>query len=172
MFICKSYIKKPNIKINNLDEINKKFEKYFIEVSQKNIITQVANKLDLNYLEGAIYLKYQDKTILDFKLWDYVDQLWAYVINLVEEFILNGNSQTLFPDQPTKIKFENISDEYMTMIVENDRIHIWNLPKKEFLNTLLNESELFFTNITESLNVPESHYTFELSKIEELKEKI
>ncbi|AVQ47667.1 hypothetical protein [Clostridium botulinum] len=172
MFICKSYIKKPDIKIDNLGEINEKFQKYFIEVSQKNIITQVANKLDLNYLEGAIYLRYGDETILDFKLWDYVDQLWAYIINLVEEFTLNGDSQTLFPDQPIKIKFKSISDEYMIMIVENDSLYTWTLPKKEFLNILLNESELFFKTITENLNISESYYTFELSKIQELKGKI
>ncbi|ENJ9654218.1 hypothetical protein AB2T14_001841 [Clostridium botulinum] len=172
MFICKSYIKKPDIKIDNLGEINEKFQKYFIEVSQKNIITQVANKLDLNYLEGAIYLRYGDETILDFRLWDYVDQLWAYIINLVEEFTLNGDSQTLFPDQPIKIKFKSISDEYMIMIVENDSLYTWTLPKKEFLNILLNESELFFKTITENLNISESYYTFDLSKIQELKGKI
>ncbi len=172
MFICKSYINKPEAKISNLDKINEEWEEYFIEVSEKNRIAQLSSKLDLNYLEGAIYLKYGDEVILDFKLWDYVDQLWAYILNLIEEFELNSDSETLFPDQPVKIKFKNISNEYMIVVVENNSHYTWTLPKKEFLNTLLNESELFFTNITEGLNLSEDHYSFELNKILELKEKI
>lgn len=105
MFICKSYINKPDAKITNLEKVNEEWEKYFIEVSEKNRITQLASKLDLDYLARVIYLKYGDEVILDFKL-------WAYILNLVEEFESNGDSQTLFPDQPIKTKFKKISDEY------------------------------------------------------------
>ena len=172
MFICKSYINKPDVKISNLEKVNEEWEKYFIEVSEKNRITQLASKLDLDYLAGVIYLKYGDEVILDFKLWDYVDQLWAYILSLVEEFESNGDSETLFPDQPTKIKFKKISDEYMIMVLETNTRYTWTLPSKEFLNTLLNESEMFFKNITESLSLTEGQYGFEMSKIQELKKKI
>ncbi|URZ08489.1 hypothetical protein [Clostridium felsineum] len=172
MFICKSYINKPEGKIGSLEKINEEWKKYFVEVSEKNTITQLSNKLDLNYLGGAIYLKYGDEVILDFKLCDYVDQLWAYILNLVENFILTGESETLFPDQPAKIKFKKISDEYMIMVLETNTRYTWTLPSKEFLITLLNESEMFFKSITESLRLTEEHYGFEISKIQKLKEKI
>lgn len=172
MFICKSYINKPEVKISSLEKINEEWEKYFVEVSNKNKIAQLSNKLDLNYLEGAIYLKYGDEVILDFKLWDYIDQLWAYILNLVEEFALNDSSEILFPDQPAKIKFKKISDEYMIMVLETNTRHTWNLPSKELLNTLLNESEMFFKSITENLSLAEEQYGFEISKIHELKKKI
>jgi len=172
LFICKSYINKPDVKISNLDEINEKWEEYFIGVSEKDKIKQLASKLDLNYLGGAIYLKYEDEVILDFKLWDYVDQLWAYIINSVEDFMLNNTSETLFPDQPAKIKFKKISDEYMIMVLETNTRSTWTLPKQEFLTILLNESELFFKDITESLYLGEDYYSFELNKIQELKEKV
>lgn len=172
MFICKSYICKPDAKISNLEKINEEWEKYFIEVSEKNEIAQLSNKLDLNYLGGAIYLKYGDEVILDFKLWDYIDQLWAYILNLVEEVLLTGSSETLFPDQPVKIKFKKISDEYMIMVLETNTRYTWTLPSKEFLITLLNESEIFFKSITESLSLTVDQYGFELSKIQGLKEKI
>ncbi len=172
LFICKSYINKPEVKISNLENINEEWEKYFIEVFEKNKISHLSNKLDLDYLEGAIYLKYEDQVILDFKLWDYVDQLWAYIINLVEDVLLNGKSEILFPDQPAKINFKKISDEYMIMVLETNARFTWTLPSKEFLNTLLNEGELFFKSITESLGLTEKQYAVELNKIQELKEKI
>lgn len=172
MFICKSYISKPDIIISNLEKINEEWKKYFIEVSEKNRIAQLANQLDSNYLEGAIYLKYGDEVILDFTLWDCIDQLWAYILNLVEEFVLNDHSEMLFPDQPVKIKFKKVSNEYMIMILETNTRHTWTLPSKEFLITLLNESEIFFKSISESLNLTEERYDFEISKIHELKQKI
>lgn len=172
MFICKSYINNPEAKINNIEKINAEWEKYFIEVSDKNAIVPLSNKLDLNYLEGAIYLKYGDEVILDFKLWDYVDQLWAYMLNLIEEFSLNGSSEILFPDQPAKIKFKKISDDYMIMDLETNTCYTWTLPSKEFLITLLNESEVFFNSITENLGLTDKQYGFEISKTQKLKEQI
>ncbi len=172
MFICKSYINKPETKISNLEKINEEWEKYFIEASDKNGIAKLSNKLDLNYLGGAVYLKYGDEVILDFNLWDYVDQLWAYILNLIEEFILNGSSEILFPDQPAKIKVKKISDEYMIVVLETNTRYTWTLPSKEFLIALLNESEFFFKSITKSLRLTEEQYSFEINKIQELKEKI
>ena len=172
LFICKSYINKPETKISNLEKINEEWEKYFIEASDKNGIAKLSNKLDLNYLGGAVYLKYGDEVILDFNLWDYVDQLWAYILNLIEEFILNGSSEILFPDQPAKIKVKKISDEYMIVVLETNTRYTWTLPSKEFLIALLNESEFFFKSITKSLRLTEEQYSFEINKIQELKEKI
>lgn len=172
LFVCKSYINKPEEKISNVDKINEEWQEFFIEVSEKNKVAQLSSKLDLNYLVGAIYLKYGNKVILDFKLWDYVDQLWAYILNLIEEFVLKGSAETLFPDQPVKIKFKKISDEYMIMVLETNTHYTWTLPSQEFLTTLLNESEIFFKSITESLNLTEGQYSSEINKIEKLKEKI
>lgn len=94
-----------------------------------------------------------DQIILDFKLWDYIDQLWAYLVDLIENFILNNNSETLFPDQPIKVKLKKLSDEYLILILENNDHYTWTLPKQEIFITLLNESQKFFTNITEGLNL-------------------
>jgi hypothetical protein len=58
------------------------------------------------------------------------------------------------------------------MVLETNSRFTWTLPSKEFLNTLLNEGELFFKSITESLSLTEKQYEFELNKIQVLKEKI
>lgn len=172
LFICKSYLNIPETIISNLDEINDKWENYFIEISQKDKILQLSNKFDIDYLSGAIYLKYEDDVILDFRLWDYIDQLWAYILNLIEDFILKGSSETFFPDQPVKIIFKSMSYDYMIVVIESKNYCTYVVPRQQFLNTLLDSSEYFFYNITESLKLDNSHYSFEIGKIKELREKV
>lgn len=169
MFICKSYLNIPEVIISNLDEISNKWEDHFIEIMQKDKIVQLSNKFDLNYLAGAIYLKYEDNVILDFKLWDYVDQLWAYILNLVEDFILKDSSETFFPDQPIKMMLKKMSKDYMIFVLESSTRCTWVVPRQEFLSTLLDSSEYFFNSITESLRLGDGHYSYELGKIKELK---
>jgi hypothetical protein len=172
LFICKSYLTNPEVIISGLDDINNKWEDYFIEIKQKDKITHMVNRFDLNYLAGAIYLKYGDEVIFDFKLWDYVDQLWAYIINLVEDFILKGSAETFFPDQPVKMVLKVMSDDYVLFILESSTKHTWAVPKQQFLSTLLDSSEYFFGKLTEYLGLGDNQYCNELNKIKELKRKI
>ena len=58
------------------------------------------------------------------------------------------------------------------MVLETNTRYTWTLPSKEFLITLLNESEMFFKSITESLSLTEKQYGFEISKIKELKNNL
>ena len=44
MIICKSYINKPESKINNLEKINEEWDKYFIEIAEKNRIALQTNQ--------------------------------------------------------------------------------------------------------------------------------
>lgn len=172
LFTCKSYLTNPEVIISSLEDINDKWEDYFIEITQKDKITHMVSRFDLNYLAGAIYLKYGEDVILDFKLWDYVDQLWAYIINLVEDFILKGSSETFFPDQPVKMMLKVMSDDYALFILESSTKHTWVIPRQQFLSTLLDSSQYFFSNVTEYLRLGDNHYCHELNKIKELKRKI
>lgn len=172
LFICKSYLTNPEVIISALDDINNKWEDYFIEITQKDKITHMVGRFDLDYLAGAIYLKYGDDVIFDFKLWDYVDQLWAYIINLVEDFILKGNAETFFPDQPVKMVLKVMSDDYVLFILESSTKNTWTVPKQQFLSTLLDSSEYFFDKLTENLGLDDNYYCNELNKIKELKRKI
>ena len=153
--------------INNLNKIKNEWKKYFIEVSDENSILGIAD--DLDYIKGSIYLKYGDKIVLDFKLLDYIDQLWAYILNMLEELMSSGCAEMLFPDQPVKIKLKNISKENIVMILEENTCSSWTLPKNEFISTLLNAGEAFFKDITKNLNLDEKYYESELNQIQELK---
>ncbi|MDN3954538.1 hypothetical protein [Sporolactobacillus laevolacticus] len=155
-----------------MEGINENWEEYFINIADKDKLTKISSMFDLDYLGGAIFLKYGNKVILDFKLWDYVDQLWAYIISLIEDFILKGNSETFFPDQPIKIGFNHMSHEFMTIEIEASTLFSWQVPKQEFLMILLQSGETFFEALTENLKLNDDHYSPELEKIQQLKEKV
>lgn len=58
---------------------------------------------DEDYIEGAIELRIDNEPLLTREQWDYIDQLWAYLVDGLCE-IEHGNSYEMrFPDQPIKL---------------------------------------------------------------------
>ena len=37
-----------------------------------------------------------------------IDQLWSYILNIIEEYNINGESEVYFPDSPNKIKIKRM----------------------------------------------------------------
>lgn len=52
--------------------------------------------LDLKYLNGAIVIEYCGSTIMDYRYWDLVDQLWMYFIHLMGEVDQSGGKARCF----------------------------------------------------------------------------
>ena len=61
------------------------------------------------HIEGAIHLRINDVDILDLSMWDDVDQLWCYIVNMIDGLETNGYAQTYFPDQPIELSFKRLS---------------------------------------------------------------
>lgn len=79
-------------------------------------LIKVANKLlpveefvgtivDDHYVEGAIELTIDRKPILRREMIDYVDQLWAYLIDGVSEVVAGREFATGYPGMPIDIVF-------------------------------------------------------------------
>lgn len=58
---------------------------------------------DEDYIEGAIELSVGGKPILTREQVDYPDQLWAYLIEGLEQVIAGQEFSTYYPDMPVKI---------------------------------------------------------------------
>ncbi|MEI4803816.1 hypothetical protein WAZ07_21775 [Bacillus sp. FJAT-51639] len=168
MFICNSYMKRPKVIIRDL---NKGLENYFIHICKTDEMNRIKKDIDLDYLEGVIYLKYFDNIIMDFRYWDLVDQLWAYILDMIEEFLVNGTAETYFPDQPILLSFKSISKDYMLLSIDGNVKKSWTLPKQEFLNTLIVSAEEFFTEMTKIFS-SDVQYGLEFEKIKRLKTSI
>ena len=166
MFATKSYIKYPHIIIKHFKDAQ---EEYFINVNDLNEILRIKNDLDLDYLEGAIYLTYKNQILIDFCHYDMVDQLWAYFMNMIEEFLETKNSEMSFPDQPTPISMDYISDDYILFAIGFTQ---WKLPKYEFFKALLLGAKDFFEKMILILEEKDKSYQFQLKRIKLLEQKI
>lgn len=88
---------------------------------------------DEQYVEGFIRLTVDGTDIIDQSMWDYVDQLSAYITDMMIELDREGQASTYFPDQPIKLTFqergaENVlvssqaGDELRSAVAERDRL--------------------------------------------------
>jgi hypothetical protein len=106
---------------------------------------------DREYIYGAVELSVNGITVLDQQLWDLVDQLWAYITNVMEEFSCTGRGSTYFPDQPISLSLQRAGRRKVTISVE-----AVNLPRRsatthihELFEALCRQGEAFFSKMSE-----------------------
>lgn len=162
-----SYLLRPKIKITNLNDALKYPDKYFILLDALELQKYKKGDYDREYLDGVITIAFNGTHILNFDKWDLVDQLWSYFINLFEDLIKNGFSETYFPDQPLKITLQDKGKHFILLSI--DQVN-WTLPKKDFIVAMLNEAERFFLKIMDFFD--DLDYKYEINRILELREKI
>ena len=167
IFFVKSFLLRPTITIHSLDEISASPETFFIGLEDQTEIKKIVQNLDFRFLEGAIILKHGKEILLDFSYYDYIDQLWGYFLNLIEEELNCGFSKTYFPDMPVELTLTEISRELVRFSVDNQ--NNWVLPKVHFYTSLLDGAASFYKNIKKYS--PEQ-YDFEMEKIKNLRNKI
>ena len=73
--------------------------------------TSTSAPADPDYVEGAIELTIDATTIIGTEEWDYVDQLWAYIANMLLNLKTDDVASTYFPDQPIKLTFERTAEQ-------------------------------------------------------------
>ncbi|ARJ73936.1 hypothetical protein ABEX89_14690 [Bacillus velezensis] len=169
MFYIQSLILKPNKKIKDLSDLKKNVDDYFVPLNNTGELKNMKSQLDPNYLSGAIILKYGEQELLDVTMWDLIDQLWAYFLNLIEEAIETGKSETYFPDQPLLLKMKSISNDMLLFEIDQKQKVL--LPKLDFFETLLKNAKGFFETMISFLE-ENCDYDYELNKIDELQTKI
>ncbi len=169
MFIIKSYIHYPNRPIYDLKKVEENPLYYFIDINNAKEILRIKNDLDLDYIEGVLHLSYNNKTIIPFTYYDLIDQLWAYFLNMIEEFLQKNFSEISFPDQPLPMSMSNISDDYILFSINFVQ---WKLPKYEFFNALLMGAKDFFEKMILLIEEEKKYSIYQLNKIKKLELKI
>jgi hypothetical protein len=169
MFIIKSYIHYPNRPVYNLKKVKENPFYYFVDIDNIPEILRIKRDLDLYYIEGVLHLSYNNQVIMDFTYYDLIDQLWAYFLNMIKEYLETQKSETSFPDQPLPMSMENISDVHLLFSINSVE---WKLPKYEFLNALLVGAKDFFEKIMFLIPEEKDSCLFQLNKIKELEPQI
>lgn len=115
-------------------KINDKFVEFH---EYKNTLNKV------NYIEGALELTINGVVLIDKTMWDYIDQLWAYIVNGVESILNDQPFETYFPDQPIKLKVLP-SNEKIIFSVECDTEKKVVINRKYFIETMASSAIEFF----------------------------
>jgi hypothetical protein len=164
MYEIKNYIKKPHIIIDvAIDDQN--VNNFFVDLTDREEIFKIKETLDPFYLEGAIALKWNDCPLFRVSQWDMLDQLWAYILNLFEEYLTEGRSSVFFPDQPIEIKMKK--DNRKILLSIEDRTFL--VSEVEFIHCMLNEAEVFFKTIEEYRL---GNYSNELAQVERIRQRM
>jgi len=168
MFKLESYIKRPKKRIDNLSSLNQNSGDYFVKLGNDELVREIIRDIDSNYMEGVIYFEYNGSVLMDFTYWDIVDQLWAYMINLVEEFLNAQEAEVNFPDQPIKLKIKAINKDLVLFSIESSSSVQLALPKYELFRAILDSSEEFFFRM-QDYSEGDLDYSHELGQISKLK---
>ncbi|MDC0771504.1 hypothetical protein [Streptomyces sp. HD] len=104
---------------------------------------------DLDYIEGAIRLTVDGSEVIGTEEWDYVDQLWCYIAEMVTKTQSSGYAETYFPDQPIKLSFQVTGSRVSVAAKIGDEVKTANAPYEEFLKAVKAAGATFFAKMSE-----------------------
>lgn len=168
MFYVNTLICRPGKIIDDLDLLKKKRDDYFVEISNISELMKMKDEIHFSYIDGAIEIMYDHQVLLDIIFWDLVDQLWSYILHVMEQVIKYGEGETLFPDQPIKLSMQSIAKDWVFYRLQAKEKVEMLLPKKEFFAALLEGAETFFQTMKECF--PEQcNFDYELHQVNALR---
>lgn len=125
---------------------------------------------DEDYIEGAVELTIDDIAMLTRAQVDYVDQLWAYLVNGLDEVVAGRTFTTCFPDMPIEIALRP-EGAHVTMSVTSKRSSATATTSlADLLAAMIPAARTFFARIgpLAPSNAPSYEYVLEtLNKIEQ-----
>ncbi|WP_444962351.1 hypothetical protein [Nocardiopsis sp. M1B1] len=123
---------------------------------------------DTDYLEGALELNVNGTPLITTAMWDYIDQLWAYILNSLEELTSSKSAHTYFPDQPIKLEMKRIAPDLLHVSVSSRSGKFDNstrVQEGDFARDLIDAGEGFFSRMRELDPAGGSQYEVEIEKI-------
>lgn len=115
--------------------------------------------IDQDYIEGAIVLTVDNKPILTREMVDYVDQLWAYLLQALEEIVGGREVSTCYPDMPIELRFRPHGDRVTINLASRKTDAEANVPIDELCQALASAGSLFFSKLRSF--VPRDHLVYD-----------
>ncbi|MFI1166892.1 hypothetical protein ACH4UM_25665 [Streptomyces sp. NPDC020801] len=104
---------------------------------------------DLDYIEGAIRVSIDGLPIIGLEEWDYVDQLWCYVADMVTQLTATGYAETYFPDQPIKLLFRSAGKRVLVAAEIGHEVRQASTSTVDFLEAVKTAGTRFFDRMFE-----------------------
>lgn len=163
--------------INDLEDAVNNPDKYTISINDNwdEFVSFINNNRSkyiedsLLTLDGGLSIKKYNKEILGVRYWDYIPDLWAYILNVIEEYLEEGIGKCYFPDQPVRIQLKQLKNKKIQFLFDNDD-HVLEFEQKMLLGIFLNRAEVFFYVLVKELDL--TGYSYQIEKIQKLKIRI
>ncbi|TQN32825.1 hypothetical protein FHX37_2809 [Haloactinospora alba] len=107
---------------------------------------------DGNCVDGAIELTVHGKSIMDTSMWDCVDTLWSYILNMLEDLREWDRAKAGFPDQPLELHVERVGGNNVLVCsgcCGNPPARSARVNERRFLEVMKKEAFIFFTAMEE-----------------------
>lgn len=112
---------------------------------------------DSNYIEGALELTINGITLLDKDMWDYIDQLWSYIVDGIVCILNDQPFESYFPDQPIKISFVPMKGNVSLSVMCNSEKTI-QINKKKFIHVMSKHVIDFFDYLRKKDSIFNNRY--------------
>jgi len=124
---------------------------------------------DEDYIEGAIELSINHRPLLTRAQWDYVDQLWAYLVSGLTHLQAGKPFKTYFPDQPMEVVLTpDTRNARVTIQVTSDGTVEASTPLAAFIADMAKAARSFFERMRVLL--PKESYEQSLNEIGQLEQ--
>ncbi len=99
-------------------------------------------------------------------MWDYIDQLWAYISDMARSLSEKDEVSTYFPDQPTKLTFRRQGNDRILVSAETRKeTRVANVGERELISELQSKGSIFFAKMSELLPENRSGYDDALARL-------
>jgi hypothetical protein len=122
---------------------------------------------DSDYIEGAIELKLRGTEIIGKREWDYVDQLWCYIAEMIAKLGVEDRVDTYFPDQPICLIFERKGTRLLVSSDVGGSVRRADVNEHEFLTAVRLVARVFFAKMSQLIPSNSEAYDLALSQLAE-----
>jgi hypothetical protein len=123
--------------------------------------------VDPDYIEGAIELSIDGVEIIGKPEWDYVDQLWAYLANMIHVLRTENEASTYLPDQPILLTFERKGNRVVVSSRAGENARRASVGESELFTAMRTAGQEFFEKMSDLVPTNSDAYQVALAKLRE-----
>ncbi|OOV42818.1 hypothetical protein B1J93_08920 [Leptospira kirschneri serovar Pomona] len=151
-------------------------ETYFLDHGLfKSLKTFSDRPANIDHIEGSIELQIDGVTVISREIWDDLNDLWPYLVNAMEDLIIEGKEEVKlsYPDQPIYLYFRK--KRGITNRVQIEFSYPETIKYEALLDDLyaaiIGSAEIFFNRMLVLLNssAETAFYQDELNRVKKIR---